>query len=64
MTEPMATAAHDHRQCMRCEEWKHISRFPDYGGWLLPESRRVCVDCFPNWLDEQWALDQVKPRQV
>jgi hypothetical protein len=56
----MAIAAHDHRQCTRCEEWKHVSCF--HAGMALPESRHVCRDCFADWLDEQWE-DQVQPRQ-
>lgn len=57
------------RQCKRCEKSKW---FPDDGSGppregkfarTLEESRHICRDCFPHWLDEQWALDQVQPRQ-
>jgi hypothetical protein len=57
----MAQTAHDHRQCTRCQEWKHVSQF--HTDAALPESRHVCRDCFVDWLDEQWALDQAQPRQ-
>jgi Protein of unknown function (DUF3631) len=46
-------AAHDHRQCTRCQEWKHVSRF--YDDAALPESRYICRDCYCDWLDEQEA---------
>jgi hypothetical protein len=48
-------------QCTRCHEWKLVSRF--HADLAAPESRHICRDCFGNWLDEQWALDQVQPRQ-
>jgi len=49
----------DLRQCTRCQEWKHLSCFHDYDGRaMLPESRHVCRDCFPVWLDEEWARER------
>ena len=57
----MTIAAHDPRQCTRCQVWKHVTCF--HADAALPESRHVCRDCFEDWLDEQWALDQVQPRQ-
>jgi hypothetical protein len=49
------------RQCTRCQEWKLGT---DFHLGAPPKSRDICRDCFGNWLDEQWALDQVKPRQA
>jgi len=49
------------RQCKRCQEWKPLGCFHDD---VVEESRHICRDCFPNWLDEQWALDQQQPRQT
>jgi len=51
------------RQCTRCQEWKHVSPFRFHADASVPERRRGCRDCFADWLDEQWALDQVQPRQ-
>jgi hypothetical protein len=52
----------DYRQCQRCEKWKPLECFHD--DMTLEESRHVCRDCFSNWLDERWALDQQQPPQI
>jgi transposase-like protein len=52
----MAIAAHDHHQCTRCQEWKHVNYF--HTDAALPESRYVCRDCFSDWLDEEAARER------
>src|SRR5262249_11843542 len=62
--EAMSTTEnlHDPRQCAACKDGKPFEDF-----WPtdeIPKERdHICRKCFPHWLDEQWALDQVQPRQ-
>jgi hypothetical protein len=55
----MATVAYDHRQCTRCQEWKHASCFHELHGLVSSaatlDCRCVCGDCFSDWLDEHEA---------
>jgi len=54
--------ASDGRRCKRCEQWKPLECF--HLDMALEESRHICRKCFAAWLDEEWALEQQKPRQV